>query len=57
VPTRLRTTGYEVVLPTFGTRAYLPKNQVVPVDIVPDTPGEYEFTCGMSLYRGKIIVE
>jgi plastocyanin domain-containing protein len=29
----------------------------VPVEIVPEKPGEYEFTCEMNTYRGKLIVE
>lgn len=48
--------GEEVVLPEFGKRAHLPENRTVPVEIVPLKPGEYEFTCGMNMYRGKIIV-
>ena len=48
--------GEEVVLPEFGRRAHLPENRTVPVEIVPEQPGEYEFTCGMNMYRGKIIV-
>ena len=49
--------GEEVVLPEFGRRAHLPENQTVPLDIVPQEPGEYEFTCGMNMYKGKLIVE
>lgn len=48
--------GEEVVLPEFGRRAHLPENKTVPVEIVPEKPGEYEFTCGMNMYHGKIIV-
>ena len=48
--------GEEVVLPDFGKRAHLPENRTVPVEIVPEQPGEYEFTCGMNMYRGKLIV-
>jgi len=57
--TRRETTtcGEEVVLPEFGKRAHLPENRTVPIEITPDKPGEYEFTCGMNMYRGKIIVE
>jgi len=29
----------------------------VPIEIVPDKPGEYEFTCGMNMMRGKLIVQ
>ena len=49
--------GEEVVLPDFGRRAHLPENRTVSVDIVPPKPGEYEFTCGMNMYRGRLIVE
>lgn len=49
------TCGEEVVFPTFGQRAHLPENQTVPVDVTPAAPGEYEFTCGMNMYRGKVI--
>lgn len=47
--------GEEVVLPSFGKRAHLPENQTVTVEVTPEKPGEYEFTCGMNMYRGKII--
>jgi plastocyanin domain-containing protein len=49
--------GEEVVLPEFGKRAHLPENRTVPVEIMPNKPGEYEFTCGMNMYKGKLIVE
>lgn len=49
--------GEEVVLPEFGKRAHLPENRTIPVEIVPQQPGVYEFTCGMNMYRGKLIVE
>jgi len=29
----------------------------VSVEVLPEQPGEYEFTCGMNMYRGKLIVE
>ncbi|HYO91782.1 MAG TPA: cupredoxin domain-containing protein [Pyrinomonadaceae bacterium] len=49
--------GEEVVLPEFGKRAHLPENRTVAIEIVPPKPGEYEFTCGMNMYKGKLIVE
>jgi plastocyanin domain-containing protein len=49
--------GEEVVLPEFGRRAHLPENKTVAIEIVPPEPGEYEFTCGMNMYRGKLIAE
>jgi plastocyanin domain-containing protein len=48
--------GEEVVLPEFGRRAHLPENKTVGVEVTPEKPGEYEFTCGMNMYKGKIIV-
>lgn len=47
--------GEEVVLPGFGKRAHLPENQPVAIEITPEQPGEYDFTCGMNMYRGKLI--
>jgi plastocyanin domain-containing protein len=49
--------GEEVVLPDFGKRAHLPQGETVPIEVTPESPGEYEFTCGMNMYRGKLIVE
>lgn len=49
--------GEEVVIPDFGKRAHLPENKSVTVEVTPDRPGEYEFTCGMNMYRGKLIVK
>lgn len=47
--------GEEVVLPGFGKRAHLPEDKKVTVEVTPEKPGEYEFTCGMNMYRGKLI--
>lgn len=49
--------GEEVVFPDFGKRAHLPENQPVPIELTPSQSGEYEFTCGMNMYRGKLIVQ
>ena len=48
--------GEEVVLPDFGRRAHLPEGSAVAVEVTPAGPGVYEFTCGMNMYKGKIIV-
>ena len=47
----------EVVLPDFGVRRFLPAHQTTAVDITPARPGTYEFTCGMSMLRGRVIAE
>jgi plastocyanin domain-containing protein len=49
--------GEEVVLPGFGKRAHLPEDKTVAVVVTPLEPGEYEFTCGMNMYKGKLIAE
>jgi plastocyanin domain-containing protein len=51
------TCGEEVILPGFGKRAHLPENQTISLEVVPDKPGEYEFTCGMNMYRGKLVAQ
>ena len=47
----------EVVIPDFGIRKFLPAFQKTTVELKPETPGSFEFTCGMSMLRGKLIVE
>ena len=47
----------EVVFPGFARRAQLPEGELVPIEFTPERPGEYEFTCGMGMLRGKVIVE
>ncbi len=46
----------EVLLPDFGRRSQLPEGELIPVDFTPENPGEYEFTCGMGMLRGKVVV-
>lgn len=47
----------EVVFGDFGIRKKLPAFQTTPVEFTPEEPGEYVFTCGMSMMRGTLIVE
>ncbi len=47
----------EVVLPDFGVRRFLPTGEVTPVEFTPEKPGTFEFTCGMGMVRGKLIVQ
>ncbi len=47
----------EVVFPDFGVRKFLPPFARTPVEFTPDKPGTYEFTCGMSMLRGRLVVE
>jgi Uncharacterized protein conserved in bacteria len=47
----------EVVFPDFGIRTWLPAFETTPVEFTPATPGSYEFTCGMGMVRGRLIVD
>lgn len=47
----------EVVLPDFGIKKFLPAFQKTTVELTPEKAGSYEFTCGMSMLRGKLTVE
>jgi plastocyanin domain-containing protein len=46
----------KVIFPDFNRTAQLPEGELVPIEFLPEQPGEYEFTCGMGMLRGKIIV-
>ncbi len=46
----------QVVFPAFGKSATLPPGEQVAVDLLPEEPGEYEFTCAMGMLRGKLVV-
>jgi plastocyanin domain-containing protein len=47
----------EVVIPDFGIRSFLPSGRTTPVEFTPSKPGSHEFTCGMGMVRGTIIVD
>ena len=47
----------EVVFPDFGSRTYLPAHRTTPVEFVPTKPGRFEFTCGMAMVRGTLVVK
>jgi len=46
----------QVVFPAFGKSASLPPGKNVTVDLLPEEPGEYEFTCGHGMLRGTLVV-
>src|SRR5262245_51099125 len=47
----------EIVIPDFGVRRFLPAFEETSVEFTPSTAGAHEFTCGMSMLRGKLVVE
>jgi plastocyanin domain-containing protein len=46
-----------VVFGDFGISKPLPAFKTTPVEFTPDRAGEFTFTCGMNMLRGKLIVE
>jgi len=47
----------EVLIPEFGIRRFLPAHQRTSVDLPAARAGTYEFTCGMGMLRGRLVVE
>jgi len=47
----------EVVFGDFGIRRFLPAHERTPIEVTPPAPGTYEFTCGMSMLRGRLVAE
>lgn len=46
----------KVLLPDFHIASDLKLNQVTSVEFTPQQPGEYQFTCGMNMFRGVVEV-
>ena len=47
----------EIVFGDFNIRKSLPPFKTTSIEFVPEKTGEYVFTCGMGMLRGKLIVE
>ena len=47
----------QIVLGDFGIARDLPAYKTTPIEFTPDKSGEFTFTCGMNMMRGKIVVE
>ena len=47
----------EIVFPDFGVSRRLPAFETTRVRLTPERAGEFTYTCGMSMMRGKLIVE
>jgi plastocyanin domain-containing protein len=46
----------QVVFGDFGIARDLPAYKTTAIEFTPDRSGEYTFTCGMNMLRGKLIV-
>lgn len=47
----------QVIFGDFGIARELPAYKTTAVEFTPDREGEFTFTCGMNMLRGKLIVE
>ncbi len=45
----------KVLFDELGVSADLPLGKPVTVTVTPAKPGEYEFTCQMRMYRGRLV--
>ncbi len=50
------TCGTEIVIPNYAINKALPLNVPVVVNFNPRRSGEFAFTCGMGMLRGKLVV-
>lgn len=46
-----------VVFPDLGKSAMLPPYRDVTVELRPERPGAYEFTCEMGMLHGRLIID
>ncbi|HEX2203269.1 MAG TPA: cupredoxin domain-containing protein [Longimicrobium sp.] len=47
----------QVVFGDFGIARDLPAYRTTPVEFTPDRAGEFTWTCGMNMLRGKLVVQ
>lgn len=47
----------EIVIPDFGVRRFLPSGERTTIEITPTAPGRYQFTCGMGMLHGAVVVD
>ena len=46
----------ELLMPDFNVRRDLPAFKTTLVELLPQQPGTFEFTCGMGMLRGSLVV-
>lgn len=47
----------QIIFGDFGIARDLPAFRTTPIEFTPTKAGEFTFTCGMNMMRGKLIVE
>lgn len=51
------TCGKAIAIPQYNIRRELPLNEPVVLEFTPNKAGEFNFTCGMGMLRGTLIVQ
>lgn len=51
------TCSEEILFPDFSIRRDLPAFKTTLVELLPEKPGTYPFTCGMGMLRGSLVVK
>lgn len=51
-----RTCATEVVIDEYEIERELPLNEPVVVEFIPSRSGEFDFSCGMDMFGGKLVV-
>jgi hypothetical protein len=52
-----RNCGGKVIFPSLGIQRDLPVGRVTVIELKPQQEGQLAFTCGMSMFRGALVVE
>lgn len=47
----------DIVLSDFKIKRALPMNETVTIEVTPDKKGSFDFSCGMGMFHGKLIVK
>jgi len=47
----------EVLMPDFSVSQHLPVGKQTTIEITPDKPGQYKYTCGMQMFSGQVVVK
>ncbi len=47
----------KVLFPDFHIAQDLALNKITPIEFIPEKPGQYQFTCGMNMFRGVVEVQ
>ena len=46
----------ELIMPDFKLKKSLPLNKTVTIELNPQKTGEFTYSCGMNMFRGKVVV-